>query len=234
MRKHNQITVGLVAARKNSKGVKNKNLIKIKGKPITKIATELAIKCKKIDHVILSSDSDKILNLINHKKLLKIKRKKILSKDNTPMLPVILNAIKYYERTYKKTVSKIVLFDPTAPLRKIKDINQAINLFNKKKPDLLISAHESSHNPYFSVLEKKGRYYRLSKHYGKNPGSRQSVPEVFDVNTIVWIYSKKAVVKIKKRVPKKTIILKTDADRSIDIDTKNDIKRIKYFLKKNI
>ena len=48
------------------------------------------------------------------------------------MLPVILNAIKYYERTYKKTVSKIVLFDPTAPLRKIKDINQAINLFNKK------------------------------------------------------------------------------------------------------
>ena len=60
----------------------------------------------------------------------------------------------------------------------------------------------------------------------KNPGSRQSVPEVFDVNTIVWIF--KSCCKIKKRF-QKTIILKTDADRSIDIDTKNDIKRIKYF-----
>ena len=233
MRKDNQITIGLVAARKNSKGVKNKNLLKINSKPITKIAIDLAIKCKKIDYVILSSDSDRILNLIKHKKLLKIKRKKSLCKDSTPMLPVISNAVQFFEKSFKKRISKIVLFDPTAPLRKLGDIYKSIVIFNKKKPDLLISAHDSSHNPYFSMLERKGKYFSLSKFHGKNPGSRQSAPSVYDVNTLVWIYSKKAIVQIKKRIPNKTIIFKTDIDRSIDIDTKDDIKRIKYYLKKN-
>ena len=58
-----EINLALIAAREGSKGVKNKNLLKIKNKSITRIATEVALRLKKIDRVILSSDSQKILNL---------------------------------------------------------------------------------------------------------------------------------------------------------------------------
>ena len=62
--KNKLVTLGLIAAREGSVGVKNKNLIKIENKEITKIAVNLAINCSDIDNVILSTDSKKILNLI--------------------------------------------------------------------------------------------------------------------------------------------------------------------------
>jgi len=227
------VTLGLIAARKGSAGVKNKNLIKIRNKEITKIAVNLAINCSDIDNVILSTDSKKILDLIKeNKKLLKLKRHKNLAKNNTPMLPVIKNAVTYFEKTENKKISELVIFDPTAPLRTMNDIKAAKKIFDKKKPDLLLSVHESGHNPYFSMLEKKGKYYKLSKNLNRNPGSRQQAPKVYEVNTIVWIYSREAIFSEKRRIPKKTLIFKTPINRSIDIDTKNDINKINFYLKK--
>ncbi len=226
-------TLGLIAARKNSVGVKNKNLIKIKDQEITKTAIKLALNCSFIDHVILSTDSIKILDLIKqNKKLIKLKREKNLAKNNTPMLPVIKNAITYFEKVKNLQVSRLVIFDPTSPLRKMTDIKKAIKIFDKKKPDLLLSVHECEHNPYFSMLEKKGKYYKLSKNSNRNPGSRQQVPKVYEINTIVWIYSRRAIFSENRRIPKKTLIFKTPINRSIDIDTKNDINKIKFYLKK--
>ena len=160
--KNKGITLGLIAARKGSVGLKKKNLIKIQNQTITKTALKLAIKCSAIDNVILSTDSNKILNLIKkNKKLIKLKRKKSLSKNNTPMLPVIKNAVAFYEKIKKKKISQLVIFDPTSPLRTMEDIQRAIKIFNKKKPNLLLSVHKAQHNPYFSIVEKKEKYYRL-------------------------------------------------------------------------
>jgi len=231
--KNRPVTLGLIAARKDSVGVKNKNLIKIKNNEITKIAVNLAINCSNIDNVVLSTDSKKILDLIKeNKKLLKLRRNKNLAKSNTPMLPVIKNAVDYFEKVKNKKISKLVIFDPTSPLRTMNDIKIALKKFDKKKPDLLLSVHESGHNPYFSMLEKKGKYFKLSKNPNDNPGSRQQAPKVYDVNTIVWIYSREAIFSEKRRIPKKTLIFKTPINRSIDIDTKNDINKINFYLKK--
>ena len=97
-----EINLALIAAREGSKGVKNKNLLKIKNKSITRIATEVALRLKKIDRVILSSDSQKILNNVpQNKKLTKLKRKKKLAKDSTPMIPVMQDAIMKFENLFK-------------------------------------------------------------------------------------------------------------------------------------
>ena len=55
----------------------------------------------------------------------------------------------------------------------------------------------------------------------------------YEINTIVWIYSRKAVMKLAKRIPSKTIIFETPKDRSIDIDNQNDINLINFYLKNN-
>ena len=232
--KNKEITLGLIAARKGSVSVKKKNLLKIKNQEITKIALKLAIKCPIIDSVILSTDSNKILNLFKkNKKLIKLKRNKSLAKNNTPMLPVMKNAITFFEKIKKKKISKLVIFDPTSPLRSMEDIQNAIKNFNKEKPDLLLSVHKAQHNPYFSMVEKKGKYFKLCKNPEKNPGTRQLVPLVYEINTIVWIYSRKAIFLENRRIPKKTLIFKTPIKRSIDIDTNDDIDRIYYYLNKS-
>lgn len=230
-----KINLALIAARKDSKGVKNKNLLKIKRKTITNIAVDIALKSKKIDKIVLSSDGDQILKSVpDNKKLTKLKRKKKLSLDRTPMMPVMQDAINYFEKKnyYKFHVENLIVIDPTSPLRKLSDINKSFLLFRKTKPDLLVSVHKAQHNPYFSMLEKKGKFYRLCKNSNFNPGSRQQVKEVFEINTIVWIYSRRAILKLKKRIPNKTILFFTPVERSIDIDNQNDIKLINYYLKK--
>ena len=232
-----EINLALIAARQGSKGVKNKNLLNIKNKSITRIAVEIAVKLKNIDNVILSSDSQKILNTVpNNKKLIKLKRKKNLAKDSTPMIPVMQDAIKKFEKIYKfkYLVKYLLIIDPTSPLRNSSYIKKAIILFKKKKPDLLVSAHEAQHNPYFSILEKKGKFFKLCKSNKNELGSRQSAPTTFEINTIIWIYSRRAIMKLAKRIPRKTIIFKTAKERSIDIDNKNDINLINFYIKKNV
>ena len=128
------------------------------------------------------------------------------------MLPVIQDAIRYFEDYTKKKyhVENLIILDPTSPLRKISDINKSIKEFEKKKSDLLVSVHHAQHNPYFSVLEKKKNFYCLSKNSHKNPGSRQEVPKVYEINTIVWIYTRKAIFQIKKNTKKNNDFFNTD------------------------
>ena len=88
------IIAGVVLARSGSKGIKNKNLLKLDGIHLTNKAITLALACKKIDVVIFSSDSKKILDTFpEHKKVLKINRAKKLSKDKTPSIDVLQNRV---------------------------------------------------------------------------------------------------------------------------------------------
>ena len=219
-----KIVAGVVLARSGSKGVKNKNLIKLNGVYLTSKAISLALNNKKI-----------LDTFPNHKRVFKILRSKKLSRDKTPSLAVLQDVIKIYERhNPSNEIKYLVGLDPTAPLRNKDDISKSINYFIKKKPDVLVSVHNCQHNPYFSMLEKNGNYYQLSKRIRNlsDPGSRQDVPKVYEINTIVWIHSRKIILDLKKRISKKTLIYVFPYNRSIDIDTPDDIDRINYYLNK--
>ena len=233
MIKKKKITIALVAARKGSKGLKNKNLIKIKNVSIVNLAIKIGLKIKSIDYIALSSDSLKILRQSrDNKKIIKIKRSSNLAKDSTPMLPVMENAIRLIEKKTKKKISFLIILDPTSPLRKKEDINKAITIFKKKKLDLLVSVNEAEHNPYFSILEKDRKHYSLSKGKNLNVGSRQKAKKVFNINTLVWIYSRKAIMQLKKRIPFKTDIIIMPVKRSIEINTNDDWIKLKKYLNK--
>ncbi len=227
-----QKTIALIAARKGSKGVKNKNLIKFGKKNIVNLAVLIGLKTSLIDKVLLSSDDDKILESVKkNKNLIKIKRPLKLAKDNSPMLPVIKHAIFYFEKKFDEKVSSIVILDPTSIFRLKKDIDKAIKIFKKKRLDLLVSTHEADHNPYFSIVERYGKFYSLSKGLNLNIGSRQTAKKVYNINTVVWIYSRKAIIKEGQRIPKKTSIMNIPLERTLEINTKKDLIEIKKILK---
>ena len=99
---------------------------------------------------------------------------------------------------------------------------------NKKKID------EFPFGSKIKVEGKKGKFFKLCKSHKHELGSRQSAPTTYEINTIIWIYSRKAIMKLAKRIPRKTIIFKTAKERSIDIDNKNDINLINFYIKKNV
>jgi len=225
--------IGIVAARSGSKGLKHKNLKKIMGKSITRIAAEFGSKISQLDKIIVSSDSLKILEKVNGiKNIIKLKRRAKLSSDNIGMLPVIKDALQHYETLTGNFTEAVVIIDPTSPLREKYMIIKALKLFKKKKLDLVLSVHKAKYSPYFSILEKKGNYFKISKNAKNNLLSRQSSPKTYNVNTLVWVYSRKAIFG-NIRIPKKTQVIETPIEKSIDIDTQNDLNQVKFFIKKN-
>jgi CMP-N-acetylneuraminic acid synthetase len=112
--------IALICARGGSKGIKNKNLLKIDNKSLLRIAIEQSKKIKFIKQVYVSTDSIKIAN--EAKKfgaIVPFIRPKKLSRDNTPEILVWRHAIDFLKNELKIKPDYIISLPTTSPLRKI-------------------------------------------------------------------------------------------------------------------
>ena len=85
--------LAIIAARAGSKGIKNKNFVKINKKYLIDYTIREAKKSKLINKIVISSDSQKILQIAKKRKIEFIARPKILSEDKTPIYPVIKHVL---------------------------------------------------------------------------------------------------------------------------------------------
>lgn len=222
-----------ICARKNSKGLKNKNIKKLRGIPLISRTLLQAKKSKLFEDVVVSTDSEKI-QFISKKLGINtwFLRPKSLSNDKTSKVPVILHALKQAEKFYKKRYDAIIDLDVTAPLRKISDIKKAYNKFKKNNFDIIISVCKSKKNPYFNMIEIKKEKIRLIKK-GKKINSRQNAPTVYDINASIYIWTRKALINKKSFFSKNTGIYVMPRERSVDIDDNDDWNLVNFYLKKN-
>ncbi|MFZ3074393.1 MAG: acylneuraminate cytidylyltransferase family protein [Minisyncoccales bacterium] len=136
-----QKIIAIIPARGGSKGLPGKNIKVLSGKPLIAWTIEQARKSKYIDKLIVSTD-DKEIARISEKYGANVPflRPKKLAKDNSSTLDAIVHAISWFERN-GECFDIIVLLEPTSPLRKKNDIDDAIGLFikNYKKADSLLS-----------------------------------------------------------------------------------------------
>ena len=140
-------TLCTICARGGSQGVKNKNLKIINGKPLIYFTINQAIKSKIFDHIVVSTDSKKILRSAkSYGADGWFIRPKRLSSNLSPKIPAIKHALIEAEKFYNKKFNFIVDLDVTSPLRKVEDIIKAYKTFIKKKSDILITVTRSRKN----------------------------------------------------------------------------------------
>ena len=113
-----------------SKEIKNKNIINIQGKPLIKYTIDFARKLK-IKNIFISTDCKKIKQICGKNKTIIIDRPKNLATDKSPEIYSWKHAIKWYEFKYKKKIRVFISLPTTSPLRKKKDFQNAMTLFNK-------------------------------------------------------------------------------------------------------
>lgn len=124
--------VAIIPARAGSTSIKNKNLIKIKNKPLISFPIIAAKKSKLINRVIVSTDSIRIkkVALKYGAEVPFLRPKKIsgfLSKD----IEYLKHCIKWLKKE-KYFPDLIILLRPTTPFREIRVIDDAIKLIKKK------------------------------------------------------------------------------------------------------
>lgn len=126
----NKIVV-IIPAKKKSRRLKNKNILPIQGQPMFLYVANEIRKSKKIDEIIISSDCNKIKKIALANKFKFIKRPKELTYEDAEKQDVIVHAIKKSYKKYKKP-KIVVSLQPNSPELKYKDLEKALNFFEKK------------------------------------------------------------------------------------------------------
>lgn len=229
--------LGLIPARGSSKGIPKKNIKPFCGKSLIQYAIEVGRKCGFVDRVVVSSDDDEILDIAWGNKAEFIERPSKLAQDDTPMMPVIQHAVQeigkdtYY--TDGERVKAVVLLDPTNPLRTVEDMEGAWRLFQEPNTDCVVSGCEAEYHPDFNMgYEIMSGYFRLWGTPVMEPGSRQLCLPLYQIDTTVWIYSRKAINE-GRRIPEKTRLYLVPPERSASIDTPLDWFVAEFLYRRN-
>jgi len=225
----------IIPARSKSKGIKNKNIRILGGRPLIYWTIKEALKCKYFSKVIVSTDSLKIKKISEkYGAECPFLRPKKLSGDRTPSAMVIQHAIKQLNNKNKKSFFQyIVLLQPTSPLRKVQDLDKSIKIFDKKKNEAssLVSVTEVEDNHPARMYYMKDKYLLKNKLSEKNSGApRQSLKKMFLRNGAIYILKRKNLD--KDFIGKKPIGFVMPKDRSINIDDEFDLKIANCVIKK--
>ena len=152
---NNKKILSVITARKGSKGIKNKNIRELMGKPLFEWSVLASINSKYVDKTVISSDSEKIeeIYIENIKKDKKwkevsfIKRPKSISGDLSKNEEALIHAYNEMKEIYKIKFSVILNLQPTSPCRIGGLIDKCIFEYDKGEYNSLLSAN--SETPFF-------------------------------------------------------------------------------------
>ena len=223
--------LGLVPARGGSKGVPGKNLRRVRGKPLVAHAVECGLRCPSLHHVMVSTDSPEIAEAARAAGAdVPFIRPAELARDSSAMLPVMQHALAAAEGHYGRTVEVLVLLDPTAPLRTVEDVEGALRMLRESGGDAVVSGSRSHRSPYFNMVERSGPYVRLVREPAVQVVRRQDAPETFDLNTVVWAYTRRGLMDQGLRLPERTALYVVPEERALDLDTELDFEILDFLL----
>ncbi len=223
--------ITFIFARGGSKGIKNKNIRLLNGKPLLFYSIDIAKKFCKKQNIFVSTDSKKISLIAKKYGVQVIKRPKSLCKDSSSELLAWKHAINHLYK--KKIFFDIFLSLPTtSPLRSRVDIQKCLNMFNNKC-DLVITGAKSKRNPWYNILKvnKKTNYASLLISSINKFLNRQSTPKTFDMTTVAYVANPNYILKSKNLLDGRVRVCEIPQERAIDIDHYYDLRIARLLIK---
>jgi|MDSW01.1.fsa_nt_gb CMP-N,N'-diacetyllegionaminic acid synthase len=218
----------VIPARAGSKGIKNKNIKKLHKKPLFIYSLEKAIKSKIFDHVIVSSDHEKILQICKtYKNVISLKRPRKYSTDHSKTESALIHACQYVQKKINYKPDVIFTLEPTSPLRSKKNIIDAYNALSTNSFDSVISV--SSSKKSIGVIKNK-RFIFSSKERLNKSRRQDRKPIYFECGTL---YATRYDVLINKNSVLGNHIypLVVSREESLDINEPFDFLMIEKILK---
>lgn len=224
--------VAVICARSGSKGVPNKNIRLILGKPLLAYSIEVATMSKAFDHIVVTSDSEEYLKIADKFGAdVLVRRPANLSVDSVTKLGAIEHAVSFVEKKQRVSFDTIVDLDVTSPLRIVDDVLGALELFNRVAPTSVITGCPSRRNPYTNLVElDRFGCVRLSKPTTRDLSRRQEAPPCFDMNASIYIWKRNEFRNHPGVFYDDTLLYEMPYERSIDIDNEIDFKIVEYLM----
>tara|TARA_Y100000996_G_scaffold414054_1_gene403898 strand:- start:1054 stop:1746 length:693 start_codon:yes stop_codon:yes gene_type:complete len=223
--------LAIIPARGGSKRVPRKNLKKILGVPLVAHAVLQAKESKYINQIIVSTDDSEIESVASDYGAQVISRPEEFRHDNTLMEAdnILVDVVKRQE-ILGEIIDIIVLLYPTAPLRRVSDIDKTIE-------KVLNEGNDSS----LSLVSDQGYYWRREKESGEltpsNYNPNQRMPSVmhsyeqFKENKAVYVCTRDLLINTSCRLGGEIGYVTMSSLDSVDIDTEEDLKLCEELMK---
>lgn len=217
--------IAIIPARSGSKGLPDKNIKIVCGRPLIDYTIKAAIDSECFETIMVSTDSKRYAEIAMECGAdVPFMRSNTTSGDAAGSWDVVREILKNYEEKMGIIYDYVALLQPTSPLRSAKDIKAAVRMLDMEHVNSVVSVTETEHpiqwcfplptdcsmseyakSPYNNV-----RRQELKKHYQEN-GAIYLVSANKILSNNYNLYKDKCYAYIMPR------------ERSIDIDSKMDL-----------
>jgi N-acylneuraminate cytidylyltransferase len=188
-------TIAIIPARAGSQGLPGKNYKNFMGKPLVQHTLEQALSVFESQDIVVSTNCEHVIavarncgwnNLLN--------RPEEISQSNSTMREVLLYEVKAYQEKFGVTVDRVVLLQPTSPLRRKEDILGAMQKMDTSDFEMVLSVYPCKQNPYSVVMEynEEGFLQKVKSHLFT---TRQTTPPVYCINGAVYVIDVRSLLK---------------------------------------
>lgn len=221
--------IAIIPARSGSKGLKDKNIADLCGKPLMAYTIEAALGSHLFEHVIVSTDSEHYADIAREYGAEVMMRGEALSNDKATTFMVLEDILK---NRLTSPIDYFVLLQPTSPLRKAEHIVEAVKKFETRYDDFdfLVSMKESEHprvlvNPIDD--DESLKYFDTDFSNYRRQGYKDYTP-----NGAIFIAKPAAYLRQKHFFGAKALSYIMTADDSVDIDNAIDLLVAKAIMTK--
>ncbi|PKM61030.1 MAG: CMP-N-acetlyneuraminic acid synthetase [Firmicutes bacterium HGW-Firmicutes-4] len=211
--------IAIIPARSGSKGLKDKNIKLLNGKPLIAYTIEAALSSCIFEDVVVTTDSEDYAKIVKkYGATVPFIRDEKLSGDTVTSYDVVVDV---FNKLKEKKYDNLMLLQPTSPLRSSEDIKNAMQLFLDKKANAVVSLCEVDHSPIFTGMIsedlnidgfiKKGTSYR-----------RQDLPRYYRINGAIYLANIDYYIENTDLYRQNCYAYIMKKENSVDIDDKLD------------
>ena len=122
------LNLAIIPARAGSKGIPNKNLMKVGSKNLIEHAISASKNSTLITDIVVTSDHPQILKIAASCNVSYTQRPAHMARDESPVVDCLKHAVDEMEKSKGQIYDNIILLQPTSPIRTGSDIDNVIEM----------------------------------------------------------------------------------------------------------
>jgi CMP-N-acetylneuraminic acid synthetase len=213
-----------IFARGGSKGVPGKNIRRLGGKPLIAWSIEQALAVRRIERVLVSTDSEEIAAVAReYGAEVPFLRPAELARDDSSEWLAWRHGLNFLKGAGGSYPDAMIVVPATAPLREVGDLDRCLDEYEKGEADIVITVTDAHRSPYFNmVLANDDGTVRLVIPPTGAIVRRQDAPSVYDMTTVAYVARPEFVMTRNGIFAGRVRSVHVPVERALDIDTPFD------------
>ncbi|MCT2534644.1 acylneuraminate cytidylyltransferase family protein [Aquibacillus koreensis] len=216
--------IAIIPARSGSKGLKDKNIKDLKGKPLLAYTIKAARDTDLFDEIFVSTDSKEYAQIAQDwGASVPFLRGEVLSSDTASSWDVVKHTIESFKEMGNE-FETAALLQPTSPLRKAQDIVNGYKLMQSKNANAVISVCEVDHSPLWCNTLPGDHSLKNFLNQDLVSTPRQALPSYYRINGAIYIVKNEYLMTTDSIYKEGCYAMIMSKENSIDIDDAVDFK----------